>query len=126
MVISMDDRMIYQLDSHLRKEVIEERRSTIRNIVCVPLFNVLRLDKSIWFYACKSNHKLLSICSPIDQATTLAKIVEVVYEGFISFTLLADFQYWDIVPAMGIPNCGNRYSGCLLLIHRIQPTLIFP
>jgi hypothetical protein len=40
----------------------------------------------------------------------LAKIVELVYDGNYSFCLLADFQYWDMEDAKGIPNYGTRYG----------------
>ncbi|MCH80505.1 Ulp1 protease family carboxy-terminal domain protein [Trifolium medium] len=48
-----------------------------------------------------------NICS------ALAKIVDIVYDGFVTFCALADFDCWDIVEARGVPNCGNSDNSAL-------------
>ncbi|WJX73153.1 hypothetical protein P8452_56966 [Trifolium repens] len=48
-------------------------------------------------------------CNIRNISASLAKLVEIVYDGFTTFCPLTDFHNWDIVEARGVPNCGNRY-----------------
>ncbi|KAK2449872.1 hypothetical protein QL285_009027 [Trifolium repens] len=47
------------------------------------------------------------------MSQAIVKLVNLVYDGFINFCGLADFQLWDIVEARGVPNCGNSDNSAL-------------
>lgn len=82
MVISIDDAKIYQCDSYLRTEDLEERRINMRNI-----------------------------------GVALSKMIEIVFDGCMSFCALTNFQYWDIEEARGIPNCGTSDSSAVWVVE---------
>ncbi|RHN38519.1 putative Ulp1 protease family catalytic domain-containing protein [Medicago truncatula] len=52
-----------------------------------------------------------------DIGAALAKLIEIVYDGCMSFCALPDFQYWDIELATGIPNCGTSDNSALWVVE---------